>query len=161
MKRIALVVVALPALLAVGCGGGPNLAPVSGVVTVDGKPYPNAVVSFQPLAQPGSTDTGMGSSAVTDENGRYTLTTIDGKNGATVGKHKVRIQTKRENTNAVVDPSKGSDDKPDDGGRPRKTQSEPIPLEWFSDTGGKEFTVPAGGTDKADFAIDGAKPKKK
>ena len=37
------------ATLVAGCSGdSPKLAPVSGVVKLDGKPYHRAVVSFQP-----------------------------------------------------------------------------------------------------------------
>jgi len=103
---------ALAAVLAAGCGGGSNYARVSGVVTVDGKPYKNAVVAFQPVGGQGNTAPGRGSSAVTDENGRYTLTTDDGQTGAVVGKHKVRIQTKRDNPQAFFDPEVGSPDRP-------------------------------------------------
>ena len=57
----------------VGCSGGPKFAPVSGVVTLDGKPYPKAVVSFQPVGTEGNPNPGRGSSAYTDENGRFVL----------------------------------------------------------------------------------------
>ena len=161
MRRISPAVVVAVVLSLAGCGGGPKLARVSGVVTVDGQPYKNAIVSFQPIATPGSENAGMGSTALTDEQGRYTLMTIDGKSGAVVGKHKVRIQTKRDEPTSFVDPNVGSDDNPDAGNKKFKGNFDPIPLEWYSDSGGKEFTVPDGGTDKADFAIESAKPKKK
>lgn len=153
----------LAALPLVGCGGGPKVVPVSGVVTLDGKPYPNAVVAFQPHAGPGNENPGMGSSAVTDENGRYTLYTMDGKTGAVVGKHLVRIQTKRDDPTAFFDPTTGSEDNPDADPKKSKGKIDPIPLDWYSDKGGKEFPVPEGGTDKADFAIESVKvpPKKK
>lgn len=159
MRRIAFAVVGVVALALAGCGGGPKLARVSGVVTVDGRPYKNAIVSFQPVAAAGGENAGMGSTALTDEQGRYTLMTIDGKSGAVVGKHKVRIQTKRDDPTAFVDPTVGSDDNPDFD--PKKMKVDPIPVDWYSDTGGKEFTVAEGGTDKADFAIESVKSKKK
>src|SRR5688500_15770406 len=82
---------------AAGCGGGgPKYVKVSGVVTLNGKPYPRAVVVFQPIAADQSVNPGRGSSAYTDENGRFELTTDDGHHGAIVGKHRVRIQTRRD-----------------------------------------------------------------
>ena len=161
MRRILPAVVGVVVLALAGCGGGPKLARVSGVVTVDGQPYKNAIVSFQPIATAGSENAGMGSTALTDEQGRYTLMTIDGKSGAVVGKHKVRIQTKRDDPTSFIDPNVGSDDNPDAGNKKPKGNVDPIPLEWYSSDGGKEFTVPDGGTDKADFAIESPKGKKK
>ena len=136
-----------------GCGGGPSYVPVSGVVTVDGKPYPNAVVVFLPMATTGNLEPGRGSSALTDGVGRFALTTDDGGRGALVGRHRVRIQTRRDDPEAFFDPSVGSAD-----GAPTPKRKggkvDPIPVEWYSDKSAKEFTVPPGGTDKADFAIE-------
>jgi hypothetical protein len=130
----------------VGCSGGPEYAPVSGVVTLDGKPYPKAVVSFQPVATEGNLNPGRGSSAYTDENGRFVLMCDNEINGAVVGKHLVRIMT-RGNEVVGQDPTVGSDDK-----TPLRPQLDPIPPEWNA-LSKKEFDVPAGGTDKADFDI--------
>lgn len=166
MSRAAVAGVAAVCLALAGCGGGPKYVSVSGTVKVDGKPYKNAVVSFQPMASKGVDDAGaVGSSALTDENGRFTLLTNDGKPGAAPGRHKVRIQTKRDDPTAFVDPSVGSPDDPDpDFGNKKKKQNtkvDPIPTDWYADTGGKEYTVPAGGTDQANFDIESAKPEKK
>ena len=162
MQRVAIAVLAATCLGFLGCGDGSKLVSVSGVVTVDGKPYKNAIVSFQPVATGGALNAGMGSTGLTDENGKFTLTTMDGKNGAVVGPHKVRIQTKRDDPTAYVDPNIGSDDNPDpDGPKKKNVKIDPIPTEWYSDTGGKEFTVPDAGTDKANFDIESAKPIKK
>jgi len=139
-----------------GCGGGPKFAPVSGIVTVDQKPYPNAIVSFQPLGTQKNPDPGRGSSALTDEKGQFTLLTDDGQPGAVVGKHRVRIQTHRKDPSAYFDPAIGFPDRYD----PRKKPLvDPIPLEWYSDQSSKEFDVPPGGTDKANFDIVSAKKK--
>jgi hypothetical protein len=76
-----------------GCGGR-SYAPVSGTVTLDGKPVPNAVVTFVPLPEPGSHDAGDSASGKTNEKGEYTLKTYTPKgwrDGAQVGKHKVSI----------------------------------------------------------------------
>src|SRR5262245_31527772 len=144
-------VVAACAFLAVapGCGKG-KYVKVSGVVKLNGKPYQNAVVSFQPIGK-GDEPPGRGSSAVTDAEGRFTLVTDDGHKGAVVGKHRVRIQTKRNDPTVYVDPSVGSPDDPFPRGK--KVEVDPIPLEWYSDKSTKEFDVPPGGTDQANFDI--------
>lgn len=148
--------------LLTGCGGGAH-APVSGVVTVDGQPYPNAVVTLQPLATGGNNNPGIGSSGITDAQGRFTLMTIDGKPGAVVGKHRLRIQTQREGSTVFVDPNVGSADSDPNAGKKKapKGPVDPIPTEWYSDAGKKEFDVPAGGTDKANFDIVSKNPVKK
>jgi hypothetical protein len=140
-----------------GCGGGgERFAPVSGIVTIDGKPYDKAVVSFQPIAQKGSINAGMGSSAYTDENGKFVLKCMDGRNnGAVVGRHVVRIMTKGNNVMGQDPNQVGSPD--GDVKAPSKAQVDPIPAEWNS-ASTKEFEVPSGGTDKANFDI--VTPKK-
>jgi hypothetical protein len=161
MRLVRLIpVVAAGALLAGAAGcGGPKYVKVSGVVTLDGQPYKNALVSFQPIGTEGNPNPGRGSTALTDANGRYTLVTDDGHTGAVPGKHRVRIQTKRDDPTAFVDPEIGS---PDDPGPPgKKVEIDPIPVEWYSDKSTKEFDVPSGGTDKADFPIERKKPAPK
>jgi hypothetical protein len=79
-------------LLALGCGGSKTLAPVSGVVTLDGKPLPDAYVAFEPVENnngPNKAPTTSGGQ--TDENGAYSLKAVTGEKGALVGSHKVRI----------------------------------------------------------------------
>jgi hypothetical protein len=95
-SRLPLSVVVIPLLIALqGCGGGGvKYAPVSGKVTMDGKPLAKVSVVFIPLPKPGSDIAGDTAGGVTDENGQYTLktSTRDGmKDGAQVGKHKVTI----------------------------------------------------------------------
>ena len=94
--RFAAAVVVMLLLVALqGCGGGGvQFAPVSGKVTMDGKPLAGVNVYFIPVAKPGSDIAGDSGGGVTDENGQYTLktSTRDGlKDGAQVGKHKVII----------------------------------------------------------------------
>lgn len=141
--------------VAAGCSGGSKFAPVSGVVKLDGKPYGKAVVSFQPIGTKDNPNPGRGSSAYTDENGRFVLKCDDAIEGAVVGKHLVRIMT-RGADNVTIDPNTGSSDET----APGKRAVDPIPPEWHS-MSKKEFDVPAGGTDKADFDIESWKPKKK
>lgn len=85
------------AILAVsGCGPSgpklPDLVPVSGTVTYDGKPLDNATVTFSPME---GGQAGFGASGFTDSSGKYTLETAagDGKTklGAVPGKYGVTI----------------------------------------------------------------------
>jgi hypothetical protein len=138
---------ALCALLtaALGCSGGGDFAPVSGVVTLDGKPYSKAAVSFQPVGDKDNPYPGRGSSAYTDENGRYVLTSDNVTDGAVVGKHLVRITTRYDQMPG--EPGVGS---PDNAAL--IVRRDPIPLEWNAESK-VHFDVPPGGTDKANFDI--------
>lgn len=75
----------------VGCGG-PEMAPVEGKVSFNGKPVKEAQVTFAPVPtsaedkEPGKAATGF-----TDENGRYALSTFQPLDGAIVGKHRVLV----------------------------------------------------------------------
>ncbi len=57
----------------VGCGGGPNpeILPVSGVVTIGGKPLPSAEVRFVPMAE--GLDGNFIASGITDKKGEFSL----------------------------------------------------------------------------------------
>ncbi len=146
MFRMRLIAAGALLAVAVGCSGGPKYAPVSGVVTVDGKPYAKAVINFQPVGTADNPNPGRGSSAYTDENGRFVLK-CDEKDGAIVGKHLVRIMT-RGNDVIGQAPGESSPDGAPKGGARR----DPIPAEWNSDSK-VEFEVPKDGTDKANFDI--------
>jgi hypothetical protein len=72
----------------VGCGGGvsgPPTEPVSGVVTLDGQPVAKANVVFVPDGA------GQGAAGVTDEAGKYALTTTTSRDGAVVGSYKIMV----------------------------------------------------------------------
>ncbi|WP_417391838.1 hypothetical protein [Gimesia sp.] len=81
--------------LLTGCGdsGGsdqPDLGTVTGVVTMDGQPLSNVMVSFSP-------ENGRPSIARTDEAGNYELGYLAETKGAVIGKHTVSITTPQEN----------------------------------------------------------------
>lgn len=77
-------------LLIAGCSGaGGTIAPVSGKVTMDGKPVAGLEVVFSPLAVEGNSSPGPWSNAVTDADGSFKLKTRHGKTGALIGKHEV------------------------------------------------------------------------
>lgn len=77
---------ALPLFL-VGCGGGPSdqvdLAPIEGVVLLEGQPVKNAVLTFYPESGP----TGVGKS---DDEGKFLIKT-NGVEGSPLGKCKVTV----------------------------------------------------------------------
>ena len=86
---VALMVALLPA----GCGGSHKTPPVSGRITLEGKPLANAMVSFVPVAPVGDKNRPPSSVGITDADGRYSLV-LNGDpetTGAMVGKHKVMI----------------------------------------------------------------------
>lgn len=74
-------------LVSAGCSDSVRLAEVQGTVTVNGKPVDKIQVEFWPI------DKGPRSIGVTDSDGRFTLTTDDGKRtGASVGSHKIVLK---------------------------------------------------------------------
>lgn len=97
----ALGAMVLASAVAAGCRSGIELLPVSGVVTLDGKPVEQATVLFKP-------ETGPVAYGQTDAAGRFELSTA-GRKGAVPGKHLVSI-TKTKVTGVgndeMVDPEK-------------------------------------------------------
>lgn len=74
-----------------GCSGGeslPDLATVTGTVSLDGNPLPSANVLFQP--QQGTT-----AFAMTDENGKFELMYNQDVTGATPGSYTVKISKEK------------------------------------------------------------------
>jgi len=76
---------ALVAAATVVSGCGPRLVPVSGIVTLDGKPLAGAYVMFVSESEAGPL-TGR-----TDPEGRYSLVTAQNQRGAFEGDYKVCI----------------------------------------------------------------------
>ncbi|HEV3144277.1 MAG TPA: hypothetical protein VGZ47_10360 [Gemmataceae bacterium] len=137
MRRLALLLVVM---LFAGCSREPyRIAPVSGRVTLDGKPLANAAVVFSPLATKDSNDPGPGSGAKTDAAGRFALTIVGKETkGAVVGKHKVRITMIPE-----VDPN---DDRP-------QRSKQPLPPRYSGKDTTLEFEVLPSGNNNADFNL--------
>src|SRR5262245_49154394 len=73
--------------LAPGCNKSPTLVPVSGRVTLDGKPVKEMMVNFLPI---GDTQ-GSGAIAHTDSDGQFTLLDMRGEAGVHVGDYKVSL----------------------------------------------------------------------
>lgn len=115
------------------------LGPVSGVVTLDGKPLSGARVGFEPIRRGEGPNAGPGSYGTTDAEGRYRLKTIDGDTGAVVGRHNVRLSTFR----GEVIP--GRDEV-------KVVVVEKVPDRYIQ-TGALTFEVPPEGTEAADFDL--------
>lgn len=72
--------------LSMGCGSS-EYGLVTGTVRAEGKPVANAMVTFTPEPS------GRPSSALTDENGVYSLIYTQDQKGALIGQHIVRVST--------------------------------------------------------------------
>jgi len=84
MRRSIARALVIALLSAAGCSAGPTFAPVTGTLSVGGKPLENVQVEFWPRVS------GPRSIGVTDKDGRFTLTSDSGRDpGAVVGPHKV------------------------------------------------------------------------
>lgn len=128
-------------VLIVGCGDS-RLVPVSGTVTLDGKPTADIIVHFQPSAgNVADLQFSPSSRGATDSKGRYELKTFDGA-GAIVGEHVVTLVCR--------DPNNAEQDPFDDSGmeKPRQFKLPPKARD-----GSLTFTVPDGGTEEANFAF--------
>ncbi len=76
-------------ILMIGCGKKFPLVPVSGTVTIKGKPLADHQIGFvaaDPMAA------GLGATGITDAQGRYTMTSTTGKAGCPAGLCQVYIQ---------------------------------------------------------------------
>lgn len=73
----------LVSLATAGCRK-PDIVPVSGRVTFEGKPVPQAILQFNPESRPMA-------SGGTDAEGRYSLSTKRPGDGAYLGRHRVMI----------------------------------------------------------------------
>jgi hypothetical protein len=79
-----LLVICLVLALA-GCSGGAATSPVTGIVTLDGKPLAGASIQFVPQG------TGRDATAETDKNGEFAMSTNKPRDGVVPGTYKVVI----------------------------------------------------------------------
>ncbi|MCA9131262.1 MAG: hypothetical protein KDB22_29460 [Planctomycetales bacterium] len=125
--------------LVAGCSSGVPTAEVEGVVTLDGKPLADIRVLFQPANTDAET-AGMGSFALTDAEGKFTLKLSDSQeNGAVVGKHTVVLSDKL-----------SEDPEDSDAGAARVPKSR-IPARYAKQP--LSFEVKAGEKNQADLAL--------
>ncbi|MBX3441415.1 MAG: hypothetical protein KF774_03340 [Planctomyces sp.] len=100
------------ACLASGCGGSDVvLTRVEGMVTLDGEPLSDAEVVYRPKGR------GRPSFGRTDEGGHYTLSYLEGQEGALAGAHTVTIST-------LIEPDSDSDDPVKQQGRPERVPAQ-------------------------------------
>lgn len=133
-------------LLAAGCSQRdpnlPDLVPVSGTITIDGKPATNTTLQFIPLGE-----VGTGSGGATDAEGRYQLRTAHDGMGAPVGEYKVVISklVRSDGSDFPIDSPEGPMDAgADESLPPRYSDAEQTEL---------RATVPEGGTDQLNFEL--------
>lgn len=146
--------------LAIGCGPtADTVAPVSGRVTVDGKPVKNASIQFTPVGK-------RAAGAITDDNGNYKLSTYGQFDGAVLGEHKVAISLRKPiymgPPKKNPDPEPVSDDpnvltvRPAEGGVPKQAQQwkSPVPEKYWDDsTSGLTRVVEGKGENNFDFEL--------
>lgn len=134
-------------LLLAGCGTArdpnlPDLVPVTGTITIDGKPATNTTIALIPS---GST-IGTGSGGATDAQGKFTVRTAHDGIGAPVGEYTVVISKlkRKDGSDFPLDSPEGPMDAGADESLPPK-YSNPEKTELTA-------TVPAGGG-TLDFAL--------
>lgn len=152
--RKSLCVLALVALC-VGCEKQEyKVAPVSGRLTLDGKPAPEVAVMFQPIAEGTNINPGPGSYGITDEEGRYTMKLVGEETaGAVVGKHKVRMDPYPKALQQQNFPPAEGAPVVDQPTGPIQIRTK-VPTKYNQVDSPLEFTVPPEGTDKADFNME-------
>ena len=102
-RTLILLVIGIVAIAA-GCNSkDEKLAPVSGIVTVGGRPIPSGNVTFYPESSKGAAGLHQ-PNGVIDASGRFELYVPDSKKGAPLGKYKVVVY-------AVDDPQPGKPNK--------------------------------------------------
>lgn len=130
-------------ILLVGCSGGGNLdtAPVTGVVTLDGKPVTSGLVRFWP-------EGGRTAEGYLGDDGKFVLRTYEDADGATLGTHKVTV-THVSNEK----PQEPDYDKPEVFRR-RSRDKPPIPLKYDNpEASGLTFEVKAGEENFAELKL--------
>jgi hypothetical protein len=90
-SRLIPILLAASVVPAWGCGT-PNIAPVRGRVTCNGKPVPDAALIFSPVPKnENDRESGKAAAAGTDADGYFVLSTFKERDGALIGKHRVSI----------------------------------------------------------------------
>jgi hypothetical protein len=141
MQWSALFIVTSALLCLAGCGGDGKVAPVSGLVKLNGKPVADVEVLFQPVAGDSIKSPGPAAFGVTGADGRYSVKVVgEAKAGATVGKNHVLFSGKAP-----------AEDFSEDG-KKRGKPAVSIPPR-YSNEAKMEFDVPRGGTSSADFEL--------
>jgi len=90
-RRVPVTLVAALCLVVSGCGGGGDLEPVKGTVTVNGEPVGPGIVTFEPVSV--SSGPRRVSFGRFDADGRYELVSDGHRSGAPPGEYFVRISS--------------------------------------------------------------------
>ncbi len=156
--------VAAACFVVVGCER--NYPPVSGRVTIAGRPAAGVRVLFTPLATGENVAPGPYAQATTDADGRYSLVTRRGIPGATPGKNRVELKAAAWNeldylrSDAARLRAEAGGDRKHPAHRQRIALDERIKrLEGHAGSDGlepsavSEYLVPAEGTTSADFDL--------
>ena len=125
-----------------GCGPGYDVVPVSGTITLDGKPLANAMILTQPISEDDKNVTpGPGSIANTDSQGHFVLEMQhEDVKGAAPGKAYVKIVEsgeKKASSDDTLDPS---------------ILRSKVPSE-YKDGNKVIYEIPKGGTDAMNFDL--------
>ena len=133
-----------------GCGGDARVAPVLGVVTLEGEPVPDASVTFMPK------EGGRPAFGITDSDGKFELTTFAAGDGAVIGSHAVAISAVDEQVSDKAEAlgeefgSLSELMQP----KPQQKQTWRIPPVYSeSGSSGLEFDVKRGERNQADFEL--------
>jgi hypothetical protein len=95
----ALFVLVTVGIFLTGCSKSrPQTYPVTGTLTLQGKPVAGAAITFVPTGEEGEA-----ASAITDSAGKYALTTWAAGDGARPGEYRVKVSKQEQQT---VDPAK-------------------------------------------------------
>lgn len=139
---------AVSTLICLGCSDRPyEVAPVSGVVTLDNEPLQEAIVNTQPLGSSESSNPGPGSFAKTNEKGEFTLELVSpAEPGAVVGQHRVVIR--------IPEELSASDDL-----NPRARPKVQLPTKALDGT--LRMEVPPEGRTDANFELQSRKRKRR
>lgn len=92
---------------ALGCSNKPQVAPVRGIVKMDGKPLPGGRVMFRPIATGDNKIVGHSAMGQIQEDGTFVLTTYEEGDGAVVGvHHPVVMENRQEDDENSAHPTK-------------------------------------------------------
>lgn len=133
-------VLLLPFVAGLGCGSSDyQIVPVSGTITLDGKPLEGALINTQPMGIDNNPNPGPGSFAKTDAEGKFQLELVyPATPGAVVGTHRVRI------SKLTVKYVAGKEDAP-------IAIRNPLPRK--ASDGSIQLTVPSDGVEDAHFDL--------
>lgn len=131
-----------------GCGGGSSadIVPVTGTVKYDGQPVKNADVTFYP------TGGGRPASGKTDDEGKFSLTTVNSNDGAAVGEHVITVSVSIDTSDANQTPTSAEDYAVPKAGKGKGSQAALPPKYADKEQSGLKRTVVSGETN--DFAFD-------